>query len=88
MVAVSLALWLAALGLYLHKRWQRRQVTDRVDREAIREFGKRVKYIRYLETVEPKDCDRHHKRKRLRGVLTLARLCNQCQIDLKLREQY
>ncbi len=83
MVVLSLTLWLLALGFYIRKR--RGRATDRIDRNAINDFAKRVKYIRYLETVEPKDCDRHHKRKRLRGVLTLARLCEQCQIELRLR---
>lgn len=87
MVAITFALWLLALGVYLRRRHHRSR-HDKVDREAINEFAKRVKYIRYLETVEPKDCDRHHKRKRLRGVLTLAKLCHQCQLDLRLHDNY
>lgn len=50
------------------------------------EFLSRIKYIKYLYTVKPSKCDCCHNLKpNSRGILPVAALCINCQIEIGLR---
>jgi hypothetical protein len=87
MTAISILLWLAAFGMFLLRKNNQNRSDAAALAEARNEFAKRVKYIRFLETVPPAKCERCNHKKRLRGVLTLARLCRPCQDELGLTRQ-
>lgn len=91
MFEISTLVFVALAGWVGGKHYGYRKALDDFERTMVKrlyakeDFAKRVKYIRYLETVSEEKCERHNHQARTRGRLTLAKLCVACQKELNLR---